>query len=244
MPQKRNGDMPEGRNGDVDALRRKFEEFLKTRRRDGKEYAREILRAVATVQTLTPVIRDDREWVPQRLIYAGVVEDVPHKKTVHRILQDLVRCGVLEEGFDDMPGVVPIKSRRLYRVPLEDPVAIVLTPGERQFYVLALKERERADRNGIERNIALDMLKERGVVFPENEMHRRYAKMKRLPMRGNGLAAFVLGVGGPGMVGGLEQKEKTRVCKQCGADIRDKNTSAVFCSSACRQAYYRQRKRG
>lgn len=242
MPQKRNGDMPEGRNGDVDALRRRFEEFLKTRRRDGKEYAREILRAVATVQTLTPEIRDDREWAPQRRIYAEVVEDVPHKKTVHRILQDLVTCGVLEEGFDDMPGVVPIKSRRLYRVPLNDPIAIVLTPGERHFYNEILRVREIANQYYIQRLVALDMLRERGVEFPENEMYRRYSKKRLPPEHGYMGAAFMLGGGGPGFVGGLQEKGEKRACKQCGADISDKNTSAKFCSGACRQAYFRAKK--
>jgi len=232
--------MPQNCNGGASALRQRLDDFLKTRRGDGRKYVFAIIRAIATSQAYNPEIRDDRNWVSYRKVYADVSEDVPHGKTVHRILQDLVKNNILEETSDDISEFAPVKRKRYYRVPLDDPLAIILTAEELRFYNMVLRERGRADENHRQRNIALTMLYERGVENPEREMYRRYSKGRdRSKKHRYDLAALILD-GGPGFV----SAPQGRFCEECGTDITDMNASARFCSGRCRQMHYRKAKMG
>jgi len=231
--------MTENRNVKPGVLRQRLDDFLKTRRGDGKKYVFAIIRAVAASQAYSPEIRDDYSWASHRKVHADVSEDVPHGKTVHRILQDLVKNNILEETSDDVSEFAPVKRKRYYRVPLDDPLAIILTAEELRFYSVVLRERDRVHEMYIQRNIALKMLRERGIEFPEHEMYRRYAKAKgRSESHGYHLAALILD-GGPGYI----SVPKERFCEECGADMTGRNASARFCSSACRQAHYRKSKK-
>lgn len=230
--------MPKNCNGNVNDLRQRLDDFLRTRRGDGRKYVLAIIRAVATTQTFAPATRNGCDWVSHRQVHAEVRNIVPHGKTVYRILHDLVKTGILEEEREYVSEIAPVTRKRYYRVPLSDPLAIMLTAEELRFYNQVLLERARACENGIQRNIALAMLREEGVVNPEREMYRRYAKVKPRFEYGYGLAALILD-GGPGFVAVPEG----RLCEECGADIAGKNASARFCSSACRQAHYRKSKK-
>lgn len=231
--------MPKNCNGNVNDLRQRLDDFLRTRRGDGRKYVLAIIRAVATTQAFAPVPRDGCDWVSHRQVHADVRNTVPHGKTVYRILHDLVKTGILEEDREYVSEIAPVTRKRYYRVPLSDPLAIMLTAEELRFYNQVLQERDRAVENYIQRNIALDMLREGGIANPEHEMYRRYAKAKpRSGRYGYGLAALILD-GGPGFVAVPEG----RFCEECGADIAGKNASARFCSSACRQAHYRKSKK-
>lgn len=227
-------------DNDTSVLRQRLEEFVSTRRGDGKDHARRVVRAVAVLQALSPTIRGDMAWVPHRAIFNEVNGDIPHKKTVYRLLQDFVKEGIFVEDSDDLAYPVPVKRKRYYRIPLVNPLEVLLSPEEMRFYVPLVKERENSAKNYIQRNIALDMLRENGIEFPEREMQRRYAKRRPKTGKDGYLLAALILIGGPGFV----STGAARGCEECGADISTLNKSAKFCSARCRQANHRKTNRG